>query len=62
MADRKGREVMDKNVTVRMSADMYARLVALAEADRRRVGEYVRLRLEDLLPALERKGREGEGQ
>ncbi len=53
---------MDKNVTVRMSADMYARLVALAEADRRRVGEYVRLRLEDLLPALERKGREGEGQ
>jgi predicted DNA-binding protein len=59
MADRKGKEPKDKNITVRMSNEMYERLAALAEADRRRIGEYVRLHLEDLIATLEQRQRQG---
>lgn len=49
------KEPMDANITVRMTRDLYDRLVSLAASDRRRIGEYVRIVLEDAVPALERQ-------
>ncbi len=53
---------MDANITVRMPRDLYDRLVSLAGSDRRRIGEYVRILLEDAVPILEhqRDGRTGQ--
>ncbi len=58
MTKKVGREAMTKNVTVRMGDDLYERLTVLAEKDRRRVGEYVRLALEDMIPRLEQDAHE----
>ena len=45
---------MDAVISVRMYQEVYDRLVAAAQADRRKVGELARVLLEDGLAAWER--------
>jgi len=51
---RKGENKVDAVMTVRMYQEVYDRLVAAAQADRRKVGELARVLLEDGLAAWER--------
>jgi hypothetical protein len=51
---RKGENKVDAVISVRMYQEVYDRLVAAAQADRRKVGELARVLLEDGLAAWER--------
>jgi len=51
---RKGENKVDAVISVRMYQEAYTRLVAAAQADRRKVGEMARVLLEDGLAAWER--------
>jgi len=51
---RKGENKVDAVMTVRMYQEVYDRLVAAAQADRRKVGELARVLLEDGLATWER--------
>jgi len=45
---------MDANVTVRMTQEFYDQLLVAAKADRRRIGEFARVLLEDAFKEWER--------
>jgi len=51
---RKGENKVDAVISVRMYQEAYTRLVAAAQADRRKVGEMARVLLEDGLASWER--------
>ena len=52
---RKGEDRMDANVTIRMTQEFYDQLVEGAKVDRRRIGEFTRLLLEDAFKDWQRK-------
>jgi len=45
--------LMDTNLTIRMTRDMYAHLEEASKADKRRVGEMARLIIEEFLPVVQ---------
>jgi len=53
---------VDSVISVRLYQEVYDRLVAAAQADRRKVGELARVLLEDGLAAWERRHQEREGR
>ncbi len=59
---RKGESKVDSVISVRLYQEVYDRLVAAAQADRRKVGELARVLLEDGLAAWERRHQEREGR
>ncbi len=45
---------MDANLTIRMTQDFYRQLIEAAQVDRRRIGDFTRILLEDGLKEWQR--------